>query len=396
MESIDVRNERQIELSTNIAAAMKADNEEAMAKAFADFTKSIEEKVLADANQLKDEVNAQVLAARGVRCLTSAETNYYNKVINALRADTSGNAKMSLNTDNMRMPETIIEQILGDVTTKHPLLEVINFTNTSLLTSWDVNVQGPQAAIWGDITAEITKELNGEVTSEQITLTKLSAFFPVSIGMLDLGPAWIDRYIREILVEAIALGAENAIIDGTGLKQPIGMTRDLDEDISQTTGYARKTAVAVTEFTPKKYGALVAELAIDRNGKSRNINNLILVVNPLDYYTLVMPATVRQTMDGGYINDVFPIATKVITAAGVTRGEAILGLADNYWFGIGAGTNGGKIEYADEYKWLEDKRYYKTRMYGSGRPVDNTSFMLLDISGLKEYVRRVKTVTDTE
>lgn len=393
MKSMDVKAAEQQELAVNIAAAMKGDDEEAYAKAFAAYAKSIEDSVLAKAEALIGENDVKVLASRGVRCLTTDENKYYNSVIKAMR---SADVKMALNTETMRMPETIVQQILDDVTTRHPLLEAVNFTNTSLLTSWDVNIQGPQAAIWGDITAAITKELNGEVTTEQITLAKLSAFFPVSIAMLDLGPVWLDQYVREILVEAIALGAENAIIDGTGLKQPIGMTRDLDGDVSQTTGYPRKEATAVTEFTPKKYGALIADLAVDRNGKTRNIENLILVVNPLDYYTLVMPATVRQTMDGGYVNDVFPVATKVITAAGVTRGEAILGLGKNYWFGIGAGTNGGKIEYSDEYKWLEEQRYYKTKMYANGRPVDNTSFMLLDISGLKEYVRRVKTVTDTE
>lgn len=393
MKSMDVKAAEQQELAVNIAAAMKGDDEEAYAKAFAAYAKSIEDSVLAKAEALIGENDVKVLASRGVRCLTTDENKYYNSVIKAMR---SADVKMALNTETMRMPETIVQQILGDVTTRHPLLEAVNFTNTSLLTSWDVNIQGPQAAIWGDITAAITKELNGEVTTEQITLAKLSAFFPVSIAMLDLGPVWLDQYVREILVEAIALGAENAIIDGTGLKQPIGMTRDLDGDVSQTTGYPRKEATAVTEFTPKKYGALIADLAVDRNGKTRNIENLILVVNPLDYYTLVMPATVRQTMDGGYVNDVFPVATKVITAAGVTRGEAILGLGKNYWFGIGAGSNGGKIEYSDEYKWLEEQRYYKTKMYANGRPIDNTSFMLLDISGLKEYVRRVKTVTDTE
>lgn len=393
MKSIDVKKAENQQLAADLAAAMKGDDEEAYAKAFAAYAKSVEDKVIAKAQEMTAVVDSKVLAGRGIRCLTCEETKYYNALTNAMR---SGNVKMAFDGEEMRMPETIVEQILGDVTTRHPLLEAVNFTNTSLLTSWDVNVQGPQAAIWGDITAAITEELNGEVTTEQITLAKLSAFFPISNAMLDLGPAWIDRYIREILVEAIALGVENAIIDGTGLKQPIGMTRDLDASVSQSTGYTRKESVAVTEFTPKKYGELVAKLAVDRNEKTRNIENLVLIVNPLDYYTLVMPATVRQTVDGGYVNDVFPVPTKVITAAGVKRGEAILGLGNNYWLGVGAGTAGGKIEYSDEYKWLEEQRYYKVKLFGNGRPVDNTSFILLDISGLKEHIRRVKTVTDAE
>lgn len=389
MKSIDVKVIEDTQLAVNLATAMKGDNEEDIAKAFAAYAKSIEDKVIAEASRFRDETDARVLASRGVRVLTANEHKYYQKVTEAMR---SANPRMALDTTDMRMPETIIDQVLDDVVKRHPLLEAINFTPTSLLTSWDMNAQKPQAAIWGDITATITEELAGKVVTEQVTLMKLSAFFPVSVNLLDLGPAWLDRYIRAILTESIALGCENAIVEGTGVKQPIGMSRDLKESIDPSTGYSRKAATAVTAFDPEGYGKIVGDLAVDSNGEFRTIDNLILIVNPLDYYTLVMPATVRQTVDGGYINDVFPIPTKVIPVSGMTQGEAIIGIGDNYWFGIGGGTNGGKIEFSDEYKWLEEQRYYKVKMYGNGRPVDNTSFAVLDISGLEPYAKAVKIV----
>lgn len=392
MKSIDVKVMEDTQIAVNLAAAMKSDDEEAYAKAFAEFAQSIQNRVLADAEAMRNEINAQVLAARGVRCLTPEENKYYNNVIKAIKSDVATDSRMALNTETMRMPETIIDQVLDDVVKKHPLLEIVNFTPTSFLTTWDMNAQKPQAAIWGDITATITKELEGKVTTEQITLMKLSAFFPVSVNLLDLGPAWLDRYVRTILSESIALGAENAIIDGTGLKQPIGMTRDITGSIDPSSGYARKTAKKVTSFDPQNYGEVVGALAVDRNGESRTIENLVLIVNPIDYYKLIMPATVRQTVDGGYINDVFPIPTRVIPVSGMTQGEAIIGIGKNYWFGIGGGTNGGKIEYSDEYKWLEELRYYKVKLYGNGRPIDNTSFELLDISDLEPYAKAVKIV----
>ena len=47
--------------------------------------------------------------------------------------------------------------------------------------------------------------------------TKLSAFLPVCKAMLDLGPEWLDRYVRTILAEAIANGLEEGIISGRAL-----------------------------------------------------------------------------------------------------------------------------------------------------------------------------------
>ena len=51
--------------------------------------------------------------------------------------------------------------------------------------------------------------------------------------------------------------------------------------------------------------------------------------------------------------------------------------------GIGAGSNGGKIEYSDEYKFLDDERVYINKLYGNGRALDNNAFILLDISKLE-------------
>ena len=43
---------------------------------------------------------------------------------------------------------------------------------------------------------------------------------------------------------------------------------------------------------------------------------------------------------------------------------------------------GQKIEYSDEFKFLDDERVYLAKMYANGKAIDNNSFLLLDISAV--------------
>jgi HK97 family phage major capsid protein len=67
--------------------------------------------------------------------------------------------------------------------------------------------------------ATITKELSAQFHKLNFGQTKLSAFVPVCKAMLDLGPAWLDRYVRTILYEALANGLEDGIINGRGVAE---------------------------------------------------------------------------------------------------------------------------------------------------------------------------------
>jgi len=87
------------------------------------------------------------------------------------------------------------------------------------------------------------------------------------------------------------------------------------------------------------------------------------------------------------IDRAFP--TKVVASPFVAAGTAKAGIADNYFAAINGGQS-GIIEYSDENQFLQDNRVYTTRVYGNGRPVDNTSFLNLDISNIEDYATPVK------
>lgn len=78
---------------------------------------------------------------------------------------------------------------------------------------------------------------------------------------IDLCPVFLDGYIRMFLKDALLCGLEKAIVDGDGKNQPIGLTRDVSENVTITGGkYPKKEAVKVTTFAPAEYGQLLSKL----------------------------------------------------------------------------------------------------------------------------------------
>ena len=308
----------------------------------------------------------------------------------------SSNPQQALTDLDITLPITTIDAVFEDLTASHPLLDLINFQNTSGMIEFLVNTNEKQLATWGVLTAAIVAELTSGFKKVNMSLHKLSAFLPVSKAMLDLGPVWMDRYVRAILGEALFFGLEEGIINGTGKNMPIGMNRQVGEGVVVTDGvYPLKATVPVISLDPITYGTLIGGMAVDAKGNARIVNEVVMIVNPTDYLTKVMPATTVRNASGAYVNNVFPFPTKVIQSVQVPTGKAIFGLADRYFMGVGTAKS-GKIEYSDDYKFLEDERVYLVKLYGHGEPLDNKAFVYADIAGLVPTVQKVEVVNIDE
>ena len=155
-----------------------------------------------------------------------------------------------------------------------------------------------------------------------------------------------------------------------------------------------KEKKAVKGFDPVSYGALVAQMAKTESGKKRKFTEVGLIVNQNDYLTKIMPATTVLNANGVFVNDLFPIPTTVYISNVLEDGDAVLFLKNEYFMGMG-GEKNAVIEYSDEYKFIEDMRYFKVKQYGAGRAFDNTSALYLDITGLEPAYITVKDVTPT-
>lgn len=387
IKNLSIAEEKKTEILQRFSAAIKDNDAEGFAKAFSDLAAEIQNSVLAEARDVVASNDSAVLAQRGVRQLTSEETQYYNKAIEAMRSDgATGHPKQAVTLIDEVMPKTTIDAIFDYLTETHPLLGAINFQNTAALTEILMSTSSGVAG-WSDLCATIDDELSGAFTVINLDKKKLSAFVPVCNAMLDLGPVWLDRYVRTILSEALAAALETAIVDGDGKDKPLGMTRKLTGAVDGV--YPQKTPVAITALDPTTYGTLLNTLSQAPNSKRRAISSVVMVVNPSDYFTKIYPATTPRTTDGGFSNGVFPFPTTVIQSSAVPVGKAVIGLGDRYFMGLGT-AKGGKLEYSDEYKFLEDQRVYRIKLYGNGRPMDDNAFVLLDITGVKPYVQKVE------
>lgn len=386
MKNLDLLQQKKAEILQRINRAVKEGNEETFATAFSDFTNVLQDAVLAEAKGLVQSVDNSILAGRGVRVLTSQERNYYNKVIDAMR---SNNPQQALTLIDETLPKTVIDAIFEDIREEHPLLSEINFQDTGVLVEIIVStLDGRHMAAWGKLCDEITKELSAGFSVIDLRQKKLSAFVPVCKAMLDIGPEWLDRYVRGMLAEAILNGVESSIIDGKGIDEPIGMRRDPKGALDPVNGYPLLTSQALTEITPATYGQIIADLAKGPNNLHRPVSEVILVVNPVTYFTKLIPAVTVRAADGTYVER-WPFPTKVIQSVHMPEDEAIIGLGKKYFFGLGTGA-GGKIEYSDHYRFLEDERIYIVKLYGNGMPLDNKSFKRIDISGLEPAAIDVK------
>jgi len=370
IKNLDRELENEVKMKEELLKAMNSGDENELAEAFTKFANSIQERIIAEAKKSMNEdlSDQQVMATRGLKPLTKEELNYYNEVIQGEGFD--GVEQL--------VPATVIDRVFEDLEQDHELLQNIEFVNTTGITEWILKKGEVPSAWWGKLTDDIKEMLDDGFEKIKTELFKLSAFLPVAKAMLDLGPVWLDRYVRTVMKEAMMIGFEEAIINGTGKDQPIGMLKDLAGAVVDGV-YPDKTATALTDLTPKTLGTQV--MAPLTKGGKRKVNQVLFVVNPLDYWEKIFPETTILTQNGTYVYGVLPIPAKVIQSVSVPQGKLVAGLGKDYFLGVGSSR---KIEYSDEVRIIEDERVYVTKQYANGRPKDNDSFLVFDITNLGE------------
>src|SRR5690625_1224588 len=157
---------------------------------FTALQEDLTEKITAEArNEVHD---AQVLAARGQNVLTSKERKFFNDV-----ALSGGFDEDSI------LPITTQERVFEDLKQEHPLLQEIGLQDLGAVTRF-IFSDPDKAYAWGKLFGDIKGQVITAFPDETITQLKLTAFAVVPKDMLELGPEWIERYTRELLVEAYA------------------------------------------------------------------------------------------------------------------------------------------------------------------------------------------------
>lgn len=324
-----------------------------------------------------EQWDQDVLNARGVRQLTTSEKKFYNAAIEVESFDAVADL----------MPPTVYERVFEDLATEHPLLSKVNFQRTGATTKWIVRKEGATTAFWGDVTSEVQKMLDHGFTTVEMGMAKLSGFLVVSKAMFELGPEWLDRYVRAFLAEVVSAEIENVIVNGTGKQQPIGMLKDLDAPVVAG-AYADKAAVPLADFTPKTIGTEI--LAPTTKGGKRRYTGVTLIVNPFDYASKFFAAGAKRKDDGTWTYNNYAVpGLEIVESPAVPLNRMIAGKPKDYFVGAGSEST---LETTDVLRMIEDQRLYLVRQLVNGRPLDNDSFTVFDITNTDFDG---KTVTET-
>lgn len=353
---------------------MKAENstqeqlENAFDEMFTALKADLTEQIITEArNEVHD---AQILASRGQNVLTSKERKFFNDVI------LSG----GFDEDDI-LPVTTQERVFEDLVSEHPLLAAIGLQDLGAVTRF-IYSDPSKAYAWGKLFGDIKGQVSTAFRDEEIGQLKLTAFAVIPKDMLELGPEWVERYVRQLLVESYSIGLEYGLVNGRGPAQyePIGLTKDVDPDTGAVTD---KTSSGTLTFAPSKFGEVVAgelhdvikKLAVDANGKARKVlNKVVMVVNPVDAISVQARNTI-QTANGQWVT-ALPYNIQVIESEEIGEKKALFFVKGQY---LAAIAGGYRINRYKETLAIEDADLYTMKQFANGRPSDNKAALIYDL-----------------
>ncbi|MGE6611876.1 phage major capsid protein [Peribacillus sp. NPDC076916] len=356
-------------------------NEEAteadQTKAFQNFFDALQSEVV---NTVRTQVNDEmldrsILQQRGQNVLTSEETKFFNAVV-----------KDGGFNDEDTLPVTTQERVFEDLVSEHPLLEAIGLQDLGAVTKF-IYSDATKAYAWGPLFGEIKGQVNAAFREEQIGQLKLTAFAAIPNDMLDLGPEWVERYVRTLLVESYSVGLEFGYVNGGGpsVNQPVGLMKN----VATNGAVSDKTSSGTLTFAPSQYGEVIAgelynvvkALSVsapteaDPEGKSRKVlNKIVMVVNPIDAIGVQARNTI-QTANGQWVM-ALPYNIQTVESEEVPVGKALFFVKGQY---LAAIAGGYKLKKFDQTLAIEDATLYTIKQFANGKPKDNKAALVYDL-----------------
>lgn len=354
---------------TALGEAMNSGDETKSNEAFNSYLDVLQTEVT---NAVTDQVSSEmldrsILQNRGTNVLTSEETKFFNRVV------TEGGF-----TDDSILPVTTQERVFEDLVGNHPILQAIGLQDLGPVTRF-ITADPTKAYAWGPLFGDISGQVNAAFSEEDMGTFKLTSFAAIPNDMIELGPVWLERYIRTLLVESYSTGLEFGFVNGAGAtaNQPIGLNKNVAADTGAITP---KTSAGTLTFEPSDKGTIIAgelhgvvsALSTNEKGKSRSIaNRVYMAVNPIDAIAVQMRNTI-QTANGVWIT-ALPYNVQVVESEFIDQGTALFFVRGEY---IAALAGGYKFKRFDQTLALEDATLYTVKQFANGKPKDNNAALL--------------------
>jgi HK97 family phage major capsid protein len=362
----EAMNEAKSKLAAVLTNAESTEQEQTAA--FQTYFDTLQHEV---ANNVRKQVNDEmldrsILQQRGQNVLTSAEMKFFNAVVQ------DGGFK-----DDSILPETTQERVFEDLVTEHPLLDALGLQDLGAVTRF-IYSDPEGAAVWGPLFGEIKGQINAAFHEKQIGQLKLTAFAAIPDDMLQLGPVWVERYVRTVIVEAYAVGLESGFVNGNGNNQPVGLLKDVNAETGAVTD---KASSGTLTFKPGRTTVIELKdvfkgLSKNAKGKNRKVaGKIVMVVNPFDNFDIQASAT-TQNANGVYVTNL-PFNPQIVESEFVPEGKVIFFVKGEY---IAAVAGNYQLKKFDQTLAIEDAILYTIKRFANGLPKDNKASAVYDLA----------------
>lgn len=352
--------------------ANEAATQEEQTQAFENYFDVLQTEVTnAVAAQVNNEMlDRSVLQQRGQNVLTSEEMKFFNAVV------TSGGF-----SDDTILPKTTVNRVFEDLENEYPLLAAIGLQDLGAVTRY-IDSDPTKAFAWGNLFEGIAGQVSTAFSDKEVGQLKLTAFAAIPNDMLELGPVWIEQYVRTLLVESYSTGLEYGFVNGRGAtqKEPIGLMKDVSAEGAVT----NKVSSGTLTFAPSERGEVVAgelynvvsALSTDSKGKKVKVaGKVVMVVNPTDALAVQFRNTI-QTANGAWVT-ALPYNMQVVESDQIPSNKALFFVKGRYAARLAGGV---KIKKFDQTLAIEDATLYTLKQFANGEPRDNKAALVYDLN----------------
>lgn len=311
----------------------------------------------------------------GLRSLNEAEKQFYTNLKDIKQALTASQIDI--------IPTEIIDRTLEDVKKASNIMKLVTFAPANVK-KW-ITAAKTGTANWGGLTDKIKGELTATIKALNIEVNKLTAYLVIPKAIRELSLEFVDKYFRAILAEAMQDGLVEGYLNGDGKTGPIGIMRLIETTNDDGTNKLKTPVTNITKFSPKELAATRKKLT---NEGKRTVSTLYLICNPSDEAEYVDPCMYGESIMGGYTLKTFMPIEKIVDA-NCPEGTGIFTIENAYVMG----TTGVKVNEYDQTMAMDDADLIIAKCEANGRPVDDNTAVVFDITKLKEYILPVNQIT---
>ena len=277
-------------------------------------------------------------------------------------------------------PETTVDQIFKDMVKEHPFLQLLQLQNTGLRLKF-LKSDPKGAAKWGKVNGEIQGQLTATFSDEDATQSKLTAFVAVPNDVLEYGASWIKTFVVTQIQEAFASALEEAFLTGDGKDKPIGLNRDVSQNVSVTGGqYPEKESAGTLTFKDAKTAItelknVVKALSKKENGETFVARGKVVLALQPGASLDVEAAATMQNVNGQWVY-ALPFGIQTVESEYISEGKVIAFVPERYDAFVSGGV---EIKEFDQTLALEDGHLYTAKRFAYGKAEDDNVAKVYDL-----------------